>query len=210
MLAKDKHLGFLVEKYRPCKIRPRAKEFYFEDLVDSIVQQQLSIKAAATIFERLKSAVADADDFQQSQKHRWRKRKTRNIKITPEKLLAIKNGRLRECGISFSKISYIKELSEKVETGELQLFELEKMSDEEVVDQLTKVKGIGKWTAEMFLMFSLARADVFPVDDLGLRNAFKKLIKKDLDSKGIEKFALRWKPWRTVASWYIWRSLENE
>jgi DNA-3-methyladenine glycosylase II len=181
--------------------------YYFEDLVDSIVQQQLSIKAAATIFERLKTAVADGDDSTKSQKHRWRKRRTRNIKLTPEKILAIKDTKLRESGLSNAKVGYVKDLAERVSSDKLQVTSLSKLSDEEVIRELVAVKGIGRWTAEMFLMFTLARPDIFPVDDLGLRNAFKDLI-GEMESKEVEKFALRWKPYRTIASWYIWRSLE--
>lgn len=207
-LIKDKYLGELVTKYKPCRIKPRAKQYYFEDLVDSIVQQQLSIKAAATIFERIKVAAADASDSKRNKKHRWRKIKTRNIKLTPEKLLSLKDKQLRECGMSYAKIKYVKDLAEKVTSNKLQVTSLSKLSDEEVIRELVAIKGIGRWTAEMFLMFTLARPDVFPVDDLGLRNAFNKLIKKDMNNGGVEKFAFRWKPYRTVASWYIWRSLE--
>lgn len=209
-LLKDKYIGPLIKKYGHCKIRPRDKKYYFEDLVDSIVQQQLSMKAAASIFERLKEKISDKNDSKKSRKHRWRNRSTSNIRVTPEKILFLSDKELRGCGLSFAKARYLKDLSYKVISNNLKVTRLDRFSDEEVMKELITVKGIGRWTAEMFLMFTLARADIFPVDDLGLRNAFKKLVKKDMESKKIEKFVERWRPYRTIASWYLWATLENK
>src|SRR3990167_2361019 len=199
-LLKDKYIGPLVKKYGKCKIRPIDQKDYFKDLVDAIVQQQLSLKAAATIFGRITKELGG--------------------KVTPERILRKKDETLRACGLSYSKIKYLKDLSSRVKYGNLVLSKMNKLSDQEVMEELIAVKGIGRWTSEMFLMFALARPDIFPADDMGLQNAFKKLVsakgrssfgrKRNLKPEKMAKFAERWKPYRTVASWYIWRSLENK
>src|SRR3989337_974141 len=120
-LAKDKYIGPLIKKYGSCRIRPRDKSYYFEDLVDSIVQQQLSMKAAASIFERLKEKLVDKNDSKKSQKHRWRKHSTKNIKITPGKILTLSDSQLRQCGLSFAKIKYVRDLAEKVKAGQIEI-----------------------------------------------------------------------------------------
>lgn len=188
-LLKDKYIGPLVKKYGPCKIRSRAKKDYFTDLVDSITGQQLSGKAATTIFSRVKEKCSGV--------------------ITPEKLIKLKTEELRGCGLSYAKCSYVKDLAEKVVSNKLQVKKLDKLPDEEVERELIAVKGIGKWTAEMFLMFSLARPDIFPIADLGIGKGITKLLKKNLNPQKMAKFSERWKPYRTVASWYIWRNLES-
>ena len=109
------------------------------------------------------------------------------------------------------KVSYIKDISKKIETKELRLHRLPRLSDEEVVDELVKIRGIGRWTAEMFLIFTLGRMDVLPVGDLGLKKGIKQLHSlSDLPSeKEMEKIANKWRPYRTVATWYLWKSLQN-
>ncbi len=188
-LSKDKHISSLIKKYGPCKIKPSKKKDYFLDLVDAICSQQLSGKAAATIFARVKDGLGE---------------------LTPEKILRTKDEKFRKWGLSRQKTVYIKDLATKVKNGELKIKKLDRLPDEEVMKELIAVKGIGKWTAEMFLMFSLARPDVFPSDDLGIRNSMKKLLKKELKDDKLAKFAERWKPYRTVASWYLWALLENK
>lgn len=188
-LLKDKAIGPLVKKYGHCTIVPGKRKDYFVDLIDSITSQQLSGKAAKTIFERVKERCGG--------------------KITPEKIKKLKTEELRKCGLSYAKCSYIKDLAEKVLDKKLLVKKLDKLPDEEVEKELVAVKGIGKWTAEMFLMFTLARADVFPADDLGIRNGMKKLLKKQLKPLKIAEYAIRWKPYRTVAAWYIWKALDN-
>ena len=180
-LLKDKYIGPLVEKWGICTIKPIEKSMYFEDLVDAICSQQLSGKAAKTIFGRVKSLL---------------------VKVTPENILSKKDQELRDCGLSWQKVSYVKDLAGKTTNGELQIKKLDKQSDEEIIKELTSVKGIGRWTAEMFLMFSLARPDILPKDDLGINKALKNLKVKEKDTE-------KWKPYRTVASWYLWRSLEK-
>ena len=181
ILQKDKHIGPLIKKWGNCTIKPLKKSQYFEDLVEAICSQQLSIKAAKTIFNRVKSLL---------------------IKITPENILKTSDENLRSCGLSWQKISYIKDLSQRFTNNDLRIMNAEKMTDEEIITDLIQVKGIGRWTAEMFLMFSLARPDILPLDDLGINKALKNLKIKLKDTE-------KWKPYRTVASWYLWRSLEN-
>lgn len=187
-LVKDKYLGPLVSQYGPCKIKKRPQSAYFADLVDSICGQQLSVKAAATISSRVTAKLK---------------------KVTPKTILAASEDSLRNCGLSWAKVSYIKDLAAKTQAGEVKIRNLDNLSDDEIRRELVAVKGIGKWTADMFLMFALARPDIFPIEDLGIRNAVKKLLEKDLANEEMVKLAEAWHPFRTVASWYLWRSLEN-
>ncbi len=129
--------------------------------------------------------------------------------ITPDKVLSLSNEELRSCGMSWGKVSCIKDLAEKVKNGNFKTIKLNNMSDEEVVKELTKVKGIGEWTAHMFMMFTLGRADVFPAGDLGIKKGVQKITVKKLEGDKLVKFSLCWKPYRTVASWYIWKSLDG-
>lgn len=187
-LSKDKYIGPLIKKYGPCKISPIDQNLYFVDLVESIVSQQLSGGAAKTIFGRVKEGVGE---------------------ITPKNILKVSDEDFRSYGLSRQKLSYIKDLSEKVKEGSLKIELLNKFSDEEVVEELVKVKGVGVWTAQMFLMFSLGRSDVFPLGDLGIKNGMTKLLNKELSIGQIEKLSLRWKPFRTLAAWYVWANLDN-
>src|SRR5581483_9715791 len=106
-------------------------------------------------------------------------------------------------------VKYIKDLAKRTDDGSLETRNLENLSDEEVIKELTNVKGIGVWTAQMFLMFTLAREDIFPPGDLGIKNGIKKLTGKEMKPQEMEEFSQRWSPYRTVASWYIWRNLDN-
>ena len=187
-LVKDKYIGPLIKKHGPCNIKPRNKSEYFESLVREIISQQLSGKAASTIYGRFKENVVD---------------------VTPVNILRKRDLTLRNCGLSYAKVSYVKDLAKKVEDDELELYNLKDLEDEKVIEELVKVKGIGKWTAEMFLMFSLARPDVFPVDDLGIRKGVQKLYNKDLNIKEMGIIASRWKPYRTTVSWYVWKLLDS-
>jgi len=189
-LLKDKYIGPLIKKHGPCKIKPSRKKDYFVDLVDAITSQQLSGKAATTIFNRVKERCGG--------------------RITPEKLSDLKTEELRKCGLSYAKCSYVKNLAEKVKSSELKVKILDKLSDEEIEKELISVKGIGKWTAEMFLMFTLARPDVFPVDDLGINKGIKILLGRSLNTLKLAKYAERWKPYRTAAAWYIWKVMDND
>lgn len=188
LLLKDKFVGPLIKKYGECKLTPGKKENYFIDLVEAICSQQLSGKAAATIFGRVRVGLG---------------------RVVPDRILDTSDSDFRRWGLSRQKIKYLRDLSEKVKRGELNIKKLDSFSDEEVIRQLTAVKGVGNWTAEMFLMFSLGRPDIFPVDDLGIRKSAEILFKTKGNSQKIAKYAERWKPYRTYASWYLWESLDN-
>lgn len=188
-MSKDKYIGPLVKKWGHCTIQFRPHKDYFEHICDNIIGQQLSGRVADVIEGRFKEAVG---------------------KITPENVLKTPDQKLRDCGMSWGKVSFLKDLAIKVKRREVKVKSLETLSDEEIIEELTTVKGIGRWTAEMFLVFSLARPDVFPVDDLGIKKGFEKVTKQKWDKEKAVKFALKnWSPYRTVASWYLWRSLEN-
>ncbi len=187
-LLKDKYIGSLIKKYGDCEIKPSPHRDVFENLCSAIIGQQLSGKVAKVIFERFKKILT---------------------KLTPENVLKVSPQKLRDCGMSWGKVSFIKDLAQRIIDGRLETKKLSKLTDEEIEKELVAVKGIGPWTANMFLMFTLGRADIFPVDDLGIKNGIKKIINKDMTKKEMEKFAERWKPYRTVASWYIWKNLDN-
>ena len=168
-LLEDKYLAPLVKKYGHCKLVPRSKEYYFEDLVDAIVQQQLSMKAASSIFNRLKEKSGENENINNSKralksnvKHKWRVYKVKSIRITPENILHLSDKDLRNCGLSKAKTVYLKDLSKRVKENKLKINLLYKLHDDEVIKELIKVKGIGEWTAHMFLMFTLGRPDIFP------------------------------------------------
>jgi DNA-3-methyladenine glycosylase II len=162
-------------------------------LVRAIVGQQLSSKAAATIYGRVLELF-------------------KGHTPTPKQLLKVAPDKLRAAGLSRAKVDYLRDLAQHVEDGELELERLDDLSDEEVTEQLTAVKGIGDWSAHMFLMFHLGRPDVLPVGDLGIRNAVKAQyrLRKLPDPKRMEKIAKPWRPYRTLACLYLWSSLDNQ
>ncbi|MET0206217.1 MAG: DNA-3-methyladenine glycosylase [Thermoleophilaceae bacterium] len=161
-------------------------------LLRSIVGQQLSTKAAATIYGRMLELFGGHAP-------------------TPRQLLEVDPERIRSAGLSRPKIAYLRDLAEHVEEGRLDLEHLPELSDEEVTAQLTDIKGLGQWTADMFLMFHLRRADVLPVGDQGIRRAVKVeyRLRKLPDPKRLEKIARPWRPYRTLACLYLWSSLDN-
>ena len=168
------------------------REPTFETLVRSIVYQQLSGKVAKVIFGRLVDAVPGG-------------------KLTPEGILKLTPARMRKCGLSKQKTAYIRDLARKTSRGLLNFEGLPKLADAAVIEHLTQVKGIGVWTAQMFLMFALERVDVLPTGDLGIRSAIRKAYGMDElpHPKHIEVMAASWRPYCSVASWYLWRSLDN-
>lgn len=189
-MFKDPILNKLHKQYGlPTNFKDRT-EFLYEELVESIIGQQLSGKAADTIFKRF-LALYPKSKFP-----------------TPKTLLKTDVEKLRSAGMSYSKASYIQNIAKAFDKKELDAQKLKKMSNEEIITELTKIKGVGKWTAEMTLMFTFNREDVFSLGDAGLRRAIKNLynLEKDAD---ILKLAETWKPKRSFASWYLWRSLEN-
>ena len=165
----------------------------FESLLKSIIYQQLSGKSAIAIYKRF----LDYYDGRIPQ---------------PEQIIATPNELFRtKIGLSYRKIEYIKDLSSRISTKKLDLSLLPTISDEQVIAELIKVKGIGRWTAEMFLIFSLGRQDIMPLGDLGVRKAIKKLynLSQLPDSQYILKISSSWKPYRSIATWYLWKSLAN-
>lgn len=199
--AAEKHLSRRDAVLRPhikrhgeCRLQRHTR--HFETLVNSIVSQQLSTKAADTIFRRFVALYAPA---------RFPK---------PAAIVATPDESLRGVGLSGQKLAYIKDLATKVDDGTVHLKRIAQMSDEEIITELTQVKGIGVWTVHMFLIFSLGRLNVLPVGDLGIRMAIQRLYGLEELPKpaAIEAIAAqnKWQPYCSVASWYLWRSLENK
>jgi len=164
---------------------------YLSDLCESIVSQQLSVKAASTIWSRTHAVVAN-----------WN---------NPEAILGAEAEELRGCGLSYQKVSYVKNIAQAVSDETLHIHDFDSMTDEEISRELIKVKGIGQWTAEMFLIFTLGRQDVFSSGDLGLKNAIKKLYKIDEVTPTIAgEMANKWSPYQSLACRILWKSLDNE
>jgi DNA-3-methyladenine glycosylase II len=184
----DPILRALIERVGACRMEYGLPEF--SSLAESIVYQQLNGKAAATIFERFAGLAGEP--------------------LTPENILKLSDEQLRGVGLSKQKSSYMKDLAAKTRDGLLDFSKLPELSDEEVIRHLTQVKGIGVWTAQMFLMFTLKRQDVLPTGDYGVQAAMKKHYRKRKmpKPKEMEKIARAWSPYRSVACWYLWRSLD--
>jgi DNA-3-methyladenine glycosylase II len=170
----------------------RKAEPTFESLARSIVYQQLNGRAAGTIYGRLVAASSSP--------------------ITPEAILQLTHEEMRTLGLSTQKAKYIRDLAERTSRAEIDFAALQYMADHEIIEILTQVKGVGVWTVQMFLMFSLNRPNVLPTGDLGIRNAVKRAyrMRKVPTPADIEKRAKAWHPYCSVASWYLWRSLEIE
>lgn len=164
----------------------------FAEIVDSIISQQLSGKVSRIIYARFETLFSDK-------------------KVNPGALLAIGDQHLRDVGMSWAKVKYIKDLAAKTIDGTLQLESLDSLSNDDAIEHLVQVKGIGRWTAEMILMFSLNRPDVFSIGDLGLRTAVSRLYRVNReDFRKIAEISTRWKPYRSLACRYLWKSLDNE
>jgi DNA-3-methyladenine glycosylase II len=184
----DVLMASIIERVGPCRMTYR--EPTFEALARAIVFQQLSTKAASTIYGRLEQAAGG--------------------RISPEAIQQLSVPEMRQAGLSKQKIGYIRDLAEHAISDKLDFSMLPAMEDEDVIVALTDIKGIGVWTAHMFLIFALRRPNVLPVGDLGVRMAIKQLYKKRKLplAKDIEKLAKSWHPYCSFASWYLWRSLE--
>jgi DNA-3-methyladenine glycosylase II len=193
LARRDPALRPYIKRHAPCRLRPHTR--YFETLVDAIISQQLSTKAARTISNRFKALYAPA---------RFPR---------PDQILATPDDVIRAVGLSNSKVSFIKDLAAKTDCGSLRLRALSRLPDDEVVEMLTSVKGIGVWTVHMFQIFSLGRLDVLPVGDLGIRRGVERLYGFDhlptADEIEAVADANGWRPYRSVASWYLWRSGED-
>jgi DNA-3-methyladenine glycosylase II len=193
LMRRDRVLGAAIKQIGACGLAERQRKDHLSALVGAIVSQQLSTKAAATIFGRFVALFPDGQ-------------------IHPEKIHALDDSVLRGVGLSGQKVGYLRDLCARIADGRLQLEELEALDDELVIERLTSVKGFGRWTAEMFLMFRLHRPDVLPVGDLGIVNAIQRLyrLRKRPDPKRMLKLGDAWRPYRSVACWYLWQTLRNE
>jgi DNA-3-methyladenine glycosylase II len=186
----DPTLGGIIEQVGPFQMTYREPEF--STLVRSIIYQQLSGKAAATIYRRLEEALIERG-------------------VAAESVLRLRPARMKALGISPQKRDYLRDLAKRTRAGALDFSTLAALPDHEVVEHLTQVKGVGVWTAQMFLIFALRRPDVLPVGDLGIQNAIKRAygLEKRPGPAMVEEFGARWRPWASVASWYLWRSLDG-
>lgn len=192
-LSHDKHLGAFIRRHGPLKHRRSHEGGAFQALAEAIIYQQLSGKAAGTICARFVALFP-------------------NKKFpTPEDVLKIKVGKMRAVGLSGQKASYLKDLALKFTDGTIDPKKFAKMTDQEIIEHVTAVKGIGNWTAHMFLMFTLHHPDVLPTGDLGVQKGFQKLfnLRTKPSPAKMEKLAVVWKGHRTVASMYLWRLLDE-
>ena len=189
----DPVLADVIDRVGPCRLEPRREGTHFDALVRSIVYQQLSGKAASTILGRVHALYGDRSP-------------------TPAELLATPDETLRAAGLSRQKLSYLRDLAAKAESGEVPLVaeQIDHLGDEEIIERLVRVKGIGRWTVHMFLIFRLGRPDVLPELDLGIQNAIRRAyrLRKQPGPKDVQRIGKRWTPHASVASWYLWRSLE--
>ncbi|MDE1862554.1 MAG: DNA-3-methyladenine glycosylase 2 family protein [Thaumarchaeota archaeon] len=188
-LRRDPVMRGIIASVGEYKLRRRNR--YFAVLVESIISQQLATRAAEAIFKKFCGLYPRFP--------------------TATEILATRRSVLRRAGLSGMKVEYLKDLSRRVDSGQVRLERLPRMTDGEVVAHLTQVKGIGRWTAEMFLIFSLCREDVLPVQDLGLQKGVQRAfsLPRLPTPKEVEELADRWRPYRTVATWYLWKSLQK-
>ncbi|HMD49752.1 MAG TPA: DNA-3-methyladenine glycosylase [Bryobacteraceae bacterium] len=186
----DPLLGSVIDRVGAYRMEYRDPGF--ETLVRSIVYQQLSGKVARVIFGRLVEMLPEGA-------------------VTPEAILKLTPAKMRRAGLSKQKTAYIRDLARKTARGKVRFEALGELADDEVIEHLTQVKGIGVWTAHMFLMFALRRPDVLPVGDLGVRSAIRKVygMEELPHPKQVEELAVSWRPYCSVASWYLWRSLDG-
>jgi 3-methyladenine DNA glycosylase/8-oxoguanine DNA glycosylase len=193
--AADPVLAAIIDTIGPFRMQLKVSRSLFGSLAEAIVYQQLSNKAAATIYGRVKELYPDAPDG-----------------FTPRHILKTPDEALRGCGLSRAKVLAVQDLARRVEEGELPTPDVaQTIPNAELIERLVKVRGIGRWSAEMFLMFRLGRPDVLPLDDYSLRKAYAKAFRKRAlpSPKALEKAGEKWRPYRTVASWYLWRVLDQ-
>jgi DNA-3-methyladenine glycosylase II len=192
LIKSDSVLGAVIDKFKLPRRELRGQPFH--SLARSIIGQQLSVKAAQSIYNKVLGLFGG------------------KVFPNPKKLLAMPKARLRKAGLSNAKVEYLRNLAKFVSAHTKEFKNLGKMADQEIIDLLVKIKGVGIWTAEMFLMFCMGREDIFSYGDLGLRNAMKKIYKlrKMPSPKRAKEISDKWKPFRTHASLYLWQSLDNE
>lgn len=188
----DPKLAAIIKRYGDCMITPHSD--HYSELVSSIVGQQLSVKAAATIWQRVLVLSGGNPP-------------------TPAQLIEADVEALRACGLSYAKVSYVKDLAEHIMDSRLDMSHIASLPNEEVIAQLTAVKGLGEWSAHMFLIFGLGRLDVLPTGDLGVKKAAQRIygLKSLPDKEILQKLAKKngWAPYEAVACWYLWKSLDN-
>ena len=184
----DPVLRAIIERIGPFRMEYGPPEFH--SLAEAIVYQQLNGKAAVSIFKRFAGLAGEP--------------------VTPEGILKLTDEQMRSVGLSKQKSSYLRDLAERAMSGQLNFGKLHEMTDEEVIKHLTQVKGVGVWTAQMFLMFTLKRSNVLPTGDFGVQTAIKKHYNKRKLPKPaqMEKLAKPWEPYRSVACWYLWKSMD--
>lgn len=188
---RDPVIRDLMRRFGPCGLAQAQHTDPLRALIHAIISQQLSTRAAATIEGRFRALFDGVP--------------------TPSRVANMSDAQLRAVGLSGQKVRYVRDLCQRVEAGSLPLAALSLMADEEVIASLTQVKGIGRWTAEMFLMFRLQRPDVLPVDDLGIVKAVQRAyrLRNTPTAKRLIRLGESWRPYRSVACWYLWASLDN-
>jgi DNA-3-methyladenine glycosylase II len=184
---KDPVLRAVMKAHPGVFMQQRGEPFF--TLARAIVGQQISVKAAQSVWNRFEACVG---------------------KVTPRNVLAVKRPQLRACGFSDRKVEYVADLAQHFVDGRIHVHKWPEMDDEAIIDELTEVRGIGRWTAEMFLMFNLLRPDVFPLDDLGLQKGIRVAYYggRRVSLRTMRRHGEGWRPWRSVATWYLWRSLD--
>jgi DNA-3-methyladenine glycosylase II len=187
LMKRDRVLRKLLPQYEQGMLESRGDAFV--TLARSIVGQQISVRAAQAVWDRCEAAVP---------------------RVTPKHMLAVAGATLREAGLSLRKVEYIQDLAQHFEDGRLRAKQWQRMDDEAIIRELTTVRGIGRWTAEMFLIFYLLRPDVLPLDDIGLLAGISRLYfsGEAVSRSDAREVAQAWAPYRSVATWYIWRSLD--
>ena len=186
-LKQDELLGKVVKQYPDGSLEGKGE--LFETTIRSIVGQQISVKAAQSVWDRLEIKIK---------------------KVTPINIKKLHSNSLKSVGLSRQKVQYLKNLSDAFIKYKIKIHLWEKMNDEEIIQDLIQIKGIGRWTAEMFLIFNLCRADIFPLDDIGMIRGICKIynLKYPINRDKVSKIGDKWKPYRSIATWYLWRSLD--
>ena len=192
LLKRDKKLSVLINEFGTPDYNLR--QDYFQSLLRSIVFQQLSGKAAQTIYERFVNLIP------------------KNSNLCPNEVLKLDKDKMRQAGLSFQKIDYVRNLADYFENNSFYKKDVERMTDEEISKELIQIKGIGQWTVDMFLMFTLNRADILPYKDLGIQKGIMKILNmKNLPSKKeMENCSRKWRPYRTIACWYLWKMADDK
>jgi DNA-3-methyladenine glycosylase II len=187
LMRRDPVMAAIVRAHPKVFLVYRGEPFF--TLTRAIVGQQISVKAAQSVWDRLRACVGE---------------------MTPQNVLARKRPDLRACGLSDRKTEYIADLAQHFADGRIHVHRWPQMGDEEIIAELVEVRGIGRWTAEMFLMFNLLRPDVFPLDDLGLQKGIQRAYfnGRKVSLRTMTRLGEAWRPWRSVATWYLWRSLD--